>query len=159
MPSLIKRCNGKKPNREFKFPPVSRWIPVCFSTVQGVNSWLPFVIYLMMFVVLPNYGKRSKKRLAIILLVQIPCLRGQHLELIIGSSSRVRARRRSNSIPWCTSIHVILSVRTWHIIISNLQHAWSERRSQCSMWMVSKHVSVQQLLLLRLSSWLIFTVL
>ena len=68
-------------------------------------------------------------------------------------------RRRSNSIPWCTSIHVILSLRTWHIIISNLQHAWSEHRSQCSMWMVSKHVSVQQLLLLRLSSWLIFTVL
>ena len=68
-------------------------------------------------------------------------------------------RRRSNSIPWCTSIHAILSLRTWHIIISNLQHAWSEHRSQCSMWMVSKHVSVQQLLLLRLSSWLIFTVL
>ena len=68
-------------------------------------------------------------------------------------------RRRSNSIPWCTSIHVILSLRTWHIMISNLQHARSEHRSQCSMWMVSKHVSVQQLLLLRLSSWLIFTVL
>ena len=70
-----------------------------------------------------------------------------------------QARRRSNSIPWCTSIHVILSLRTWHIMISNLLHARSEHRSQCSMWMVSKHVSVQQLLLLRLSSWLIFTVL
>ena len=39
-------------------------------------------------------------------------------------------RRRSNSIPWCTSIHVILSLRTWHIMISNLQHARSEHRSQ-----------------------------
>ena len=67
--------------------------------------------------------------------------------------------RRSNSIPWCTSIHVILSTAYVAHIISNLQHAWSEDRSQCSMWMVSKHVSVQQLLLLRLSSWLIFTVL
>ena len=30
-------------------------------------------------------------------------------------------RRRSNSIPWCTSFHVILLLRTWHIMISNLQ--------------------------------------
>ena len=90
MPSLIKRCNGK--NRGFKFPPVTRWIRFCFSTGQGVNSWLPFVIYLMLCVVLPDYGKkRTKKRLAIILLVQILCPRGQHIELTIGSSSRVRA--------------------------------------------------------------------
>ena len=31
-------------------------------------------------------------------------------------------RRRSNSIPWWTSFHVMLSLRTWHIMISNLQH-------------------------------------
>ena len=49
------------------------------------------MIYLMLCVVLLNYGKRSKKRLAIILLLQIRCPRGQHVELIIGSSSRVRA--------------------------------------------------------------------
>ena len=78
---------------------------------------------------------------------------------LISLKFYIVVRWRSNSIPWCTSIHVILSQRTWHIIISNLQHAWSEHRSQCSMWMVSKHVSVQQLLLLRLSSWLIFIVL
>ena len=66
---------------------------------------------------------------------------------LISLKFYIVVRRRSNSIPWCTLIHVILSLCTWHIIISNLQHAWSEHRSQRSMWMVSKHVSVQQLLL------------
>ena len=48
---------------------------------------------------------------------------------LIGLKFYIVVRRRLNSIPWCTSIHVILSQRTWHIIISNLQHAWSELTS------------------------------
>ena len=43
-------------------------------------------------------------------------------------------RRRSNSIPWCTSFHVILLLRTWHIMISNLQHARNEHRSARCGW-------------------------
>ena len=43
-------------------------------------------------------------------------------------------RRRPNSIPWCTSFHVISSLRTWHIMISNLQHALSEHRSARYGW-------------------------
>ena len=43
-------------------------------------------------------------------------------------------RRRSNSIPWCTSFHVILSLRAWHIMISNLQHARNEHRSTRCGW-------------------------
>ena len=42
---------------------------------------------------------------------------------------RWRPRGRSNSIPWCTSSHVILSLRTWHIMITILQHA---RNEHCS---------------------------
>ena len=37
--------------------------------------------------------------------------------------------KTSNSIPWCTSFHVILSLRTWHIMITTLQHARNEHRS------------------------------
>ena len=46
----------------------------------------------------------------------------------------VIARRRSNSIPWCTSFHVILSLRTWHIMITTLQHARNEHRSARCVW-------------------------
>ena len=38
-------------------------------------------------------------------------------------------RGRSNSIPWYTSFYVILSLRTWHIMISILHHARNEHRS------------------------------
>ena len=43
----------------------------------------------------------------------------------------VLLRRRSNSIPRCTSFHVILSLRTWHIMISILQPtpSWSQSNS------------------------------
>ena len=47
---------------------------------------------------------------------------------------RAPTRRRSNSIPWCTSFHVILSLRTWHTMISNLQHAPNEHRSARCRW-------------------------
>ena len=46
----------------------------------------------------------------------------------------MKPRRRSNSIPWCTSFHVILSLRTWHIMISILQHARNEHRSAPGGW-------------------------
>ena len=45
-----------------------------------------------------------------------------------------RHGRRSNIIPWCTSFHVILSLRTWHIMISNLQHVRNEHRSARCGW-------------------------
>ena len=41
---------------------------------------------------------------------------------------------RLNSIPWCTSFHVILSLRTWHIMISNLPHARNEHLSARCGW-------------------------
>ena len=41
---------------------------------------------------------------------------------------------RLNSIPWCTSFHVILSLRTWHIMITTLQHARNEHRSARCVW-------------------------
>ena len=44
---------------------------------------------------------------------------------------------RLNSIPWCTSFHVILSLRTWHIMISILQHARNEHRSARWGWFQS----------------------
>ena len=40
----------------------------------------------------------------------------------------------SNSIPWCTSFHVILSLHTWHFMISTLQHARNEHRSARCVW-------------------------
>ena len=43
-------------------------------------------------------------------------------------------RRRSNSIPWCTTFHVMLSLPRWHIMISNLQYARNERRSAPCGW-------------------------
>ena len=42
--------------------------------------------------------------------------------------------KTSNSIPWCTSFHVILSLRTWHIMITTLQHARNEHRSARCVW-------------------------
>ena len=52
------------------------------------------------------------------------CLHTTDLRPII-----VGIKRWSNSIPWCTSFHVILSLRTWHIMITTLQHARNEHRS------------------------------
>ena len=49
-------------------------------------------------------------------------------------SAWAHLRWRSNSIPWCTSFHVKLSLRTWHIIISNLQHAPNTHRSDRCRW-------------------------
>ena len=69
---------------------------------------------------------------------------GQWLHTIVQKSTAaanisylalpVTPRRRSNSIPWCTSFHVILPLRTWHIMISNLQHARNEHRSARCGW-------------------------
>ena len=63
----------------------------------------------------------------------------------------VTPRRRSNSIPWCTSLNVILPLRTWHSMINNLQHARNKHRSARCGWF-GNIVSVQRLPLLRLSS-------
>ena len=52
-------------------------------------------------------------------------------------------RQRSNSIPWCTSFHVILSLCTWHIVTSNLHNARNEHRSAWCGWF--RNMSVQQL--------------
>ena len=50
------------------------------------------------------------------------CLHTTDLRPII-----VGIKRWSNSIPWCTSFHVILSLRTWHIMITTLhQHVCNE---------------------------------
>ena len=53
-----------------------------------------------------------------------------------GHSGRLsyRARRRSNSIPWCTSFNVILSLRTWHIKIIILQNVRNEHLSVRCIW-------------------------
>ena len=58
------------------------------------------------------------------------------VNFIVGQFSKimVSARRRSNSIPWCTSFHVISSLGTWHIMISNIQHARNEHRSARCGW-------------------------
>ena len=57
------------------------------------------------------------------------CLHTTDLRPII-----VGIKRWSNSIPWCTSFHVILSLRTWHIMITTLQHARNEHRSARCVW-------------------------
>ena len=58
------------------------------------------------------------------------CLHTTDLKPII-----VGIKRRSNSIPWCTLFHVILSLRTWHIMITTLhQHACNEHRSARCVW-------------------------
>ena len=63
---------------------------------------------------------------AVILAWFCPCFRGWFWP-----------KRRSNSIPWCISFHVILSLRTRHIMISNLQnlqHARNEHGSAPCGW-------------------------
>ena len=54
---------------------------------------------------------------------------------------------------------LLLSLQTWHNYHDQLSSARVKWTLQCSIWIVSKYVLVLQLLLLRISSWLIFTVL
>ena len=59
----------------------------------------------------------------------------------ISQKRKKESRRRSNSISWCTLFHVILSLRTWHSMISILQHARNEHCSaRCGFQTSVKHV-------------------
>ena len=103
----------------------------CFQTCIHVISSLPHRHDVM---ICPEFDVTGSNRLVL----------GHMHELhYVSLIPQIGGRRRSNSIPWCTSFHVIilLSLRTWHIMISNLQHARNEHRSARCGWFQTCFVS------------------